>query len=105
MKNTTTPGPWIYQPETKTIRSVPANYWIATMDSWDGSVDSEANARLISAAPELLKSLEGVMSLIEEEMLVRNTGRDTEEDWYKLAARIISVIGSANEAIEKATQP
>ena len=61
MKTTTntqhTPGPWRFEPETKTIRSVPANYWLATMDSWDGAVNNEANARLMASAPELLEAL------------------------------------------------
>jgi hypothetical protein len=52
-----TKGPWRYEQETKTIRSVPANYWLATMDSWDGAVNHEANAHLIAAAPDLLNSL------------------------------------------------
>ncbi len=47
-----TPGPWVYEAGTKTIRSKPANYWLATMNSWDGAVNNEANARLIAAAPE-----------------------------------------------------
>jgi hypothetical protein len=51
-----TAGLWRYEASTKTIRSVPANYWLATMDSWDGAVDHEANARLIAAAPELLEA-------------------------------------------------
>ena len=45
-----TKGKWRYEPETKTIRSVPANYWLATMNSWDGAVDNEANARYIIQA-------------------------------------------------------
>lgn len=48
---------WRYEAPSKTIRSVPENYWIATMDSWDGAVDHEANAKLIAAAPELLHAL------------------------------------------------
>lgn len=55
-----TPAPWRYEPGTKTIRSVPANYWIATLDSWDGAVNNESNARLIAAAPELLAALEEI---------------------------------------------
>lgn len=47
-----TPGPWRFEPETKTIRSVPKNYWLASMNSWDGAVDHDANAALIAAAPE-----------------------------------------------------
>ena len=52
-----TPAPWKFESSTKTIRSVPANYWIATIDSFDGAVDHEANARLIAAAPEMLEAL------------------------------------------------
>lgn len=57
-----TPKPWRYEPETKTIRSVPTNYWLATMDSWDGAVDHAANAQLIAAAPELLEALKAVLA-------------------------------------------
>jgi hypothetical protein len=55
-----TPGPWRYEPGTKTIRAVPSNYWLATMDSWDGAVDNNANARLIAAAPDLLAALQAL---------------------------------------------
>ncbi len=55
-----TPGPWRYEQATKTIRSVPANYWLATMDSWDGAVNNEANAKLIAAAPKMLAALESL---------------------------------------------
>jgi hypothetical protein len=48
---------WRYEASTKTIRSVPENYWIATMDSWDGAVNHEVNAKLIAAAPDLLHAL------------------------------------------------
>lgn len=58
-----TPGPWRFEESTKTIRAVPQNYWLATMDSWDGAVDHEANARLIAAAPDLLEALE---EMVEE---------------------------------------
>jgi hypothetical protein len=53
-----TPGPWKFEKETSTIRSEPANNWLATMDSWDGTINNEANARLIAAAPKLLEALE-----------------------------------------------
>ena len=53
-----TPGPWRYEEITQTIRSVPSNYWIATMDSFDGAVrkETQANALLTAAAPELLEA-------------------------------------------------
>lgn len=48
---------WVYEPETKTIRSKPGNHWIASMDSFDGAVDHEYSAKLIAAAPQLLEAL------------------------------------------------
>jgi hypothetical protein len=40
---------WRYEKSTRTIRSVPENYWLASMNSWDNAVDHDANAALISA--------------------------------------------------------
>lgn len=69
MKPQHTPGPWRFEKATKTIRSVPANYWIASMNSCDGAVDHEANGRLIAAAPDLFAALADlVRDAIAEEM-------------------------------------
>ena len=57
------PTEWRHELATKTIRSVPENYWVASMDSWDGAVDHAANARLIAAAPRLLAAL---VDLVED---------------------------------------
>jgi hypothetical protein len=51
---------WRYEPETKTIRSIPENYWIASMDSFDGALDHKSNANLIAAAPEMLAALKAI---------------------------------------------
>ena len=51
-----------YEPSTKTIRSVPENYWLATMDSWDGAVDHAATARLFAASPRLLAAAESMLA-------------------------------------------
>jgi hypothetical protein len=68
MKVQHTPGPWKYEADTDsspwTIRSVKENYWIATMDSWDGAVDNLANARLIAAAPEMLEALKASLEML-----------------------------------------
>jgi hypothetical protein len=48
---------WRYEEGTKTIRTVPENYWLATVDSWDGMVKNnhKANGVLMASAPELLE--------------------------------------------------
>ena len=56
---------WRYEEKTQTIRSVPENYWIATMDSWDAAVNHAANAKLIAAAPELLEVAKKALALLE----------------------------------------
>lgn len=60
-----TPGPWKFELGTKTIRSIPENYWLATMDSWDGAVDHGANATLIAAAPDLLAACKDAMAALQ----------------------------------------
>ena len=61
-----TPGPWRYEAATKTIRSK-SNYWLATMDSWDGAVDHGANAALIAAAPDLLAACHAALAYLDAE--------------------------------------
>lgn len=67
-KETYTPGPWRYEESTKTIRSVPENYWLATMDSFDGAVNHQANAALIAAAPEMAEALRWLLREAENYM-------------------------------------
>jgi len=57
---------WKYEAATKTIRSVPSNHWIATMDSWDGAVDNEANAILIAAAPTMASRIQGALDSLSQ---------------------------------------
>ena len=52
---------WRYEPETRTIRSVPSNHWVASMNSWDGAENHQANARIIAAAPDLLAALQALV--------------------------------------------
>jgi len=66
METKHTPGPWRYEAGTKTIRAARENYWLCSMDSFDGAVDHEANARLIAAAPELLAACEDLVNLWDE---------------------------------------
>jgi hypothetical protein len=65
MKMSFTPGPWEIEGEgqdTVGILSVGDNHYIAKLTGWAHS-KQDANARLISAAPELLEALKG---LVEE---------------------------------------
>jgi len=88
-----TTGPWKFEPGTKTIRSEPANYWLATMDSWDGAVDHEANARLIAAAPDLLAALQVAAVYL----------RHPDIQAMNFALPASAPLRIANEAIVKAT--
>jgi hypothetical protein len=94
MSTTHTPGPWLYEPETETIRSVKENYWLASMESFEGEVSNEANARLIASAPELLEALRGTMKALSR-MIDKHDPDSIEAEW----------IGEAHEAITKATTP
>ena len=38
---------WRYEITTNTIRTTPGNHWVCTMDSWDGALDHQENARRI----------------------------------------------------------
>lgn len=77
-----TKGPWRYEAGTRTIRAVPSNHWIASMDSWDGAVNNEANARLIAAAPELLEALENLVD--------RSLIKDIDNDHYYEVLELIN---------------
>lgn len=63
---THTKGPWRYEESTKTIRAVPENHWLASMNSFEGAVNHEANAQLIAEAPTLLSELEYLVRNIED---------------------------------------
>lgn len=63
---------WRYEQNTKTIRSIPENYWIASMDSWDGAVDHKANGELIARAP-----------LLEEQVRILREASKALIDWMQ----------------------
>jgi hypothetical protein len=53
-----TPGPWFYDEGAKLIRARASGALVASMNSWDGAVNHEANAHVIAAAPCILAALE-----------------------------------------------
>lgn len=83
-----TPGPWRYEASTKTIRSVPTNHWLATMDSWDGAVNHEANAKLIAAAPDMLTALRQ----IEDELTFFEAGKQNATATAEAMALLASIV-------------
>jgi hypothetical protein len=92
-----TPGPWRYEESTKTIRAVPSNYWLATMDSWDGAVkpSNDANARLMAAAPELLALLTRAQGILKP-----NSGKWTKAETARSWAAWLQEAQSTIDKIE-----
>jgi hypothetical protein len=96
---------WRYEPETRTIRSVPSNHWVASMNSWDGAEDHQANARIIAAAPELLEALNSMIDLAEFWINHRQERHMSEEQyrvWLALGHESNAMI-KARAAIARAT--
>lgn len=60
MKNTHTPGPWAFDPETS--RVFDADLWYVAEIDPEYASGTEANARLIAAAPDLLAALVRIAS-------------------------------------------
>jgi len=103
MKTKHTPGPWIYPPvkfkgqhhhfEISSSHEDFDTYWIAKIQKVKTEqYSSEANAKLIAAAPELLDAL--------QEFLDINDSKDT---FDTKVDRMIKAVNSAQDAIKKAT--
>lgn len=75
LKHTHTPGPWVFDWGMK-INGVTKDYIVGPVDSYNDILtvaiiknvneESEANARLIAAAPELLEVLEAAKAHMED---------------------------------------
>lgn len=98
-----TPGPWKVIPITKAIFNVESGgQCLATVDGF-GREDSEANARLIAAAPELLGLVKHVPEMlkawrkdIEQQPILETTNKED----ALLALEVILL--KTNALIEKA---
>ena len=89
--NKHTPGPWV---KAKYKVSTPSGGLIAnTRSTGEASSDDEANARLISAAPELLECLQWAMQTGRLNYVGRTNGN----------ADYCDAVDRANAAIAKAT--
>ena len=90
-----TPGPWKFEDSTKTIRSATENYWLASMDSWDGAVNHAANARLIAAAPEMLRALEHISRICSGGKGIDMSDDDIEETFTGIRDIALKAIAKA----------
>lgn len=61
-----------------------------------------ANAHLIAAAPELYEALAGVLQLIADGKLVRNTSGDSNPDWAMRQLPFVMALSRAETALAKA---
>lgn len=103
-----TPGPWLVEKITSdsyyiTISPEPYGPAVAWLVAWlsEGAPDvSEANAHLISAAPDLLEALQKLHAFVEEEAEQRASAGSTMSD-YEREPRELAEIALA--AIQKAT--
>ena len=71
-----TPGPWTYQEESDAYTHIvrgPNNYFITQL-SQDTSGRSEADARLIAAAPELLEACKAIAELLPQPLTATRIG-------------------------------
>lgn len=80
------PGPYRFEQATMTIRAVPENYWLASMDSWDGAVDNIAHGHLFAASAQLRSALRKLL------------------DWQKETRHAVPrvILEEANAALDKA---
>lgn len=119
-EETHTPGPWVVgygdgisgtraAYSLKTMRQIvtgPRQRLICCIPAMEPSdqeiAEIEADARLIAAAPDLLEALHGVLRLIGDGQLVRNTSNDANPDWAMRQLPFLMALKKATEAIEKA---
>ncbi len=99
-----TPGPWEAGGNDVRIISgelLACSYQMAA-DGDDDYVRASHTAHLIAAAPELYDALFGVMELVSEGRLVRDTKGDHESGWAIKQVPLLLALKSANAALAKA---
>lgn len=50
-----------FEVATRTIRSVPGNHWLASMDSWDGAIDHDGMGLLFARAPRVERAARALL--------------------------------------------
>lgn len=90
-----TPGPWKAVPHGSRIYGPDGYELAATSYEWQRTSTTEANARLIAAAPDMLAALLTCIDMLQD--CLQHSDNDT-------ADMIDTVLQSAQSAIDKATQ-
>lgn len=108
-----TPGEWVQYapvlpyPETKVGIRLNGGY-ICIADCSEQTTgngnNNEANAKLITTAPEMLDCLQKIMAHIDNGNLVRNIENDHRSDFAIKALPLIMDLKSALSVIKKATE-
>lgn len=94
-----TPGPWSVGGKTGFLNQIAINPSIGC--AYGAGEEVIANARLISAAPDLLEALQAIVKRIEYYTNVGSAGQPNIEDWeYTEGSRDMA---KARAAISKAT--
>lgn len=111
-----TAGPWIAEhqgPESANAYAiltdkgwVVGHPWIAQAFGQNvgplTAEETQANVKLITAAPDLYEALKGVMGLIDSGYLVRDTSGDVEPGWAMRQIQSMLLLANAEKALAKA---
>lgn len=68
----------------------------------DNTPEQDANARLITSAPDLLSALKDVLSDIDSGVLIRNIARDGEPNWSMEMLAFVRRLQAAQMALARA---
>lgn len=107
-----TPGPWEEcergRSKSHAVRAVKDGVYVAHIYEIGRQnlqrrfAETDANARLIAASPELLEALEAVLKLMDDGILVRDTRNDDDPAWAIKQLPLVSALKKADEARRKA---
>ncbi len=101
-------GPWLVSPYTTGIDEIIIEekagnnrICVVTGDA-EGQEESQANARLIAAAPDLLEALKLIWSMFDDGRIVRNIANDHQRDWALKMLTFTRELQTIQRAIAKA---
>lgn len=96
-----TPGPW-RKAGYSIVKGSGHRHVIADTYMQSNIKITEANARLIAAAPELLSACKDVMAMIRDGQLVRDIAKDASPTWAMEMACFVQRLNTVQLAVTKA---